>query len=124
MFLGLVSFRALVFRARVRIPFVCTIRHDTLQPKIIQLTTRDDVAERSRHVTPKFKDSILTSIAAFCKFMLTILFCLPAFWSNSNAFVFGAEDLRFKSWADQIGRSVINGSPPLLHFFARICVAR
>ena len=28
-------------------------------------------------------------------------------------------DLRFKPWADQIGHSVANGSPPLQHFFER-----
>ena len=31
--------------------------------------------------------------------------------------------MRFKSWADQIGHSVVNGSPLLQHFFERSCVA-
>ena len=38
--------------------------------------------------------------------------------------VFGTEGLRFKSRAGQIGHSVANGSPPLLHFFKRCCYGR
>ena len=34
----------------------------------------------------------------------------PASWSSSNAIVFQAKDLRFKSRADQIGHSVASGS--------------
>ena len=49
---------------------------------------------------------------------------LMASWSSGNAFASGAEGLRFKSWAGQIGHSVANGSPPLQHFFERSCVAR
>ena len=48
----------------------------------------------------------------------------PVGWSSGNAFVSGAGDLRFKSWACQIGHSVANGSLPLQHFFERSCVAR
>ena len=44
-------------------------------------------------------------------------------WLSGNAFVSGAEGLRFKSLAGQIGHSVANGSPPLRHFFERSYVA-
>ena len=37
----------------------------------------------------------------------------------TNAFVSGAGGLRFKSRAGQIGRNVVNGSPPLLRFLKR-----
>ena len=47
----------------------------------------------------------------------------PARWSSGNAFVSGAGDLRFKSRAGQIRQWVSNGSPLLLHFFKRSCVA-
>ena len=40
-----------------------------------------------------------------------------ASWLSCNAFVSGAEGLRFKSWAGQIGHSVINCLPPLQYFF-------
>ena len=44
--------------------------------------------------------------------------------SSGNAFAFGAEDLRFKSRAGQIGHSVANhDSPTLQHFFEGSCVA-
>ena len=52
------------------------------------------------------------------------LFFQPASWSSGNAFVSGAEGLRFKSRAGRIGHSAANGSPPLRHFFERSCVAR
>ena len=48
----------------------------------------------------------------------------PAGWLSGNAFVSGAEGLRFKSRPGQIGRSVANGLPPLRHFFKQSCVAR
>ena len=38
---------------------------------------------------------------------------------SGNAFVSGAEGLRFKSRAGQIGHCIANGSPPLQHFFER-----
>ena len=44
--------------------------------------------------------------------------------SNGNAFVAGAEDLRFKSLADQIETSVANGWSPLRFFCKRSCVFR
>ena len=47
-----------------------------------------------------------------------------ASWSSGNAFVSGAGGLRFKSRAGKIGQSVVNGSPPLRHFFEKSCVAR
>ena len=37
--------------------------------------------------------------------------------------VFGAGGLRFKTGAGQIGHSVANSSPPLLHFFERRYIA-
>ena len=40
-------------------------------------------------------------------------------WSSSNAFVSGAEGLRFKSEAGQIQHNVVNGSPPLRHLIFR-----
>ena len=49
---------------------------------------------------------------------------LPTSWSSGNAFVSGAEGLRFKSQAGQIGLSVANGLPPLRQFFKWSCVAR
>ena len=52
------------------------------------------------------------------------MFQLPASWSSGNAFVSGAEGLRFKSRASQIGHCVANGSPPLRYSFERSCVAR
>ena len=48
-----------------------------------------------------------------------ILYC-----QSSNTFVSGAEGLRFKSQAGQIGYGVANGSPPQRNFFERSCVAR
>ena len=45
-------------------------------------------------------------------------------WSNDNAFVSGTGGLRFKSRTSQIRHSVVNGLPPLRHFFERSCVAR
>ena len=42
---------------------------------------------------------------------------------TGNAFVSGAEGLRFKSCASQIKHSVANGLPLLQHFFKRSCVA-
>ena len=45
-------------------------------------------------------------------------------WSSNNAFVSGAGGLRFESQTGQIGHTVVNGSPPLLCFFDRSCVAR
>ena len=47
----------------------------------------------------------------------------PASWSRGTAFVSETEDLRFKSRGGQIGHSVANGSPLLLHFFERSCIA-
>ena len=47
----------------------------------------------------------------------TIIMIEPASWSSGNAFVSGAVGLRFESRAGQVGRSVVNGSPLLLHFF-------
>ena len=46
----------------------------------------------------------------------------PISWSSGNGFVSGAGGLRFKSRAGQIGHSVANDSPPLLHFSERSCV--
>ena len=46
-----------------------------------------------------------------------------ASWLSVNAFVSGAEDLRFKSQAGQIEHIVANGLP-LLHHFFKICVTR
>ena len=48
---------------------------------------------------------------------------LTVSWSNGNTFVSGARGLRFKSLAGQIGYRVVNGSPPLQHFFERNSVA-
>ena len=48
----------------------------------------------------------------------------PASRSSSDAFVFGAGGLRFKSRASQIGSCVANCSPPLQHFFESNCVAQ
>ena len=45
-----------------------------------------------------------------------------ACWSSGNAFVAGAEGLRFKSRAEQIGHSVANRMPSLHHFFEKSCV--
>ena len=45
-------------------------------------------------------------------------------WSSDNAFVSGTGGLRFESRTGQIGHSVANGSPPLLRFFEKSCVAR
>ena len=42
---------------------------------------------------------------------------LQASWPSGNAFVSGAEGLRFKSRVGQIGHSVANDLPPLRHFF-------
>ena len=42
-------------------------------------------------------------------------FCGSASWSSGSKFVSGTEGLRFKSWADQIGHSVANGSQLLQH---------
>ena len=53
-----------------------------------------------------------------------IYFWIFSSWSSGNVFVSGAENLRFKSRAGQIGHSVANGSPPLRHFFERSCAAR
>ena len=55
--------------------------------------------------------------------MMDYLVYTWASWSSGNAFVSGAEGLRFKSRAGQIGHSVANGSPPLQHLFQRIYVA-
>ena len=44
-------------------------------------------------------------------------------WSSGNAFVSGADGLRFNSRAGQIERSVAKGSSPLRHPFKRSCVA-
>ena len=41
--------------------------------------------------------------------MHTVLQILAFCWSSSNAFVSGAESLRFKSRSGQIGHSVANG---------------
>ena len=47
-----------------------------------------------------------------------------ASWSIDNAFVCGAGDLRFKSWAGQIEHNVANDDSSLLrHFFERSCIA-
>ena len=43
---------------------------------------------------------------------------------DGYAFISGMEDLKFKPRADQIGHSVINGSPSLRHFFVKSCVFR
>ena len=44
-------------------------------------------------------------------FVQVLLKCsVTVSWSSGNAFVFGAGDLRFKSWADQTGYSVDNSS--------------
>ena len=48
----------------------------------------------------------------------------PASWPSGNAFVSGAEGLRFKSRAGQIGHSVANGLPMQRHFFQRSCVTQ
>ena len=42
--------------------------------------------------------------------------------SSGNAFIYGAKGLRFKSGAGQIKHRVVNGSPPLQHFFEGSCV--
>ena len=44
--------------------------------------------------------------------------------SSSNLFVSGAEGMKFKSRASQIGYSVANGSPLLRYFFKRTRTAR
>ena len=49
---------------------------------------------------------------------------LPAGWWSGNAFVSGARDLRFNSWACRIKGIVANSSPPLQRFFERSCVAQ
>ena len=44
--------------------------------------------------------------------------------SSGNAFVSGAGGPRFKYRAGQIEHGVVNGLPPLQHFFKKSCVAR
>ena len=56
--------------------------------------------------------------------MVYLVFHASASWMSGNAFVTGAEGLRFKFQAGQIGHSTANGWPPLHHFFERSCVAR
>ena len=47
---------------------------------------------------------------------------IPASWSSGNAFVSGARGPKFKSRAGQFGHSVVDGSPPLRHFFKKVAL--
>ena len=55
--------------------------------------------------------------------LLTCQFYSISIRMVGNAFVSETGGLRLKSWANQIGHSIANGSPPQRHFLERSCVA-
>ena len=66
--------------------------------------------------------NVRSTAPLYLKSEQAFIFC-DASWSSGNAFVYGAGSLRFKSRPGQIGHSVVDGLPPLQHFFKRSCVA-
>ena len=87
-----------------------------------------ELALARNYVLPKlyFSEMLRFAVVTFytCQILLRpkLHFIEPASCSSSNAFVSGAEGMRFKSRTSQIGHNVANGLPPLRHFFEKRCV--
>ena len=81
-------------------------------------------AFRDRDVALAIEANIFQNARSKHALSLILEFLPFTSWSRGNAFVSGARSLMFKSRAGHVGHSAANGSPPLHHFFERICVAR